>query len=286
MATTVTVTGSGYPRPSADRAGPGVFVRTAGSALQFDAGRSTVQRLTALDVHMAELDAVFVTHHHSDHLIALADVVLTRWTLRPPTPAPPPPLPVICPEGPAVRFLERMLEPWEYDISVRLEHFPHSGRPAIDIQPFSVVDGGALVWERDDVTIRGGPVRHDPVRPAVGYRIETDDGVVAISGDTLVCDEVGQLADRADVLVHEAMLFEHFPPIPEGAPSILDYHADSRLIGSLAARANVRTLILTHLIPEPTTNELRVRYENNVRAGGFEGEVIVANDLDSVTLGG
>ncbi len=81
MATSVTITGSGNPGPSPDRAGPGVLVRHDGLNLQFDAGRATVMRLTALGVRPPELDALFVTHHHSDHLTGLADLVLTRWIL-------------------------------------------------------------------------------------------------------------------------------------------------------------------------------------------------------------
>jgi ribonuclease Z len=129
-------------------------------------------------------------------------------------------------------------------------------------------------------------VRHEPVSGAVGYRIETPDGVVAISGDTRVCDEVAVLANNADVLVHEATRFDPIEALPEHRRFILDYHADTRLLGRLATHANVGTLVLTHLLPVPENAADEQRFEDDVRAGGFEGRLIVANDLDMVSFGG
>src|SRR5687768_7745139 len=102
--TSVTITGSGTPVPSATRAGPGVLVRTGDLSLQFDAGRSTVQRLAACGVRPDDLDAVFITHHHSDHLTGMQDLVLTRWTAPGITARAS--LPIVAPTGPSVSFLE------------------------------------------------------------------------------------------------------------------------------------------------------------------------------------
>ena len=108
--------------------------------------------------------------------------------------------------------------------------------------------------------------------------------MVAITGDTLVCDEVVTLAMGADVLVYEAMRFEEIQALPEKRRFILDYHADTRLIGAQAREIGVKTLILTHLIPEPCSQEDEQAFIDDIREGGFAGELIVANDLDSVTL--
>ena len=119
-ATTVTLTGTGVPHPSPGRAGAGVLVRHGDVALQFDAGRSTVLRLAEAGCGVHELDAVFITHAHSDHVVGLADLAMTRWiqgTLHPSGP-----LPIVAVEGQATRFAETMFDPYADDIALRVEH--------------------------------------------------------------------------------------------------------------------------------------------------------------------
>ena len=78
MTTTVVLTGTGMPHAQPGRAGPGVMVRHGELVLQFDAGRATVLRLVEAGVRPGDVDAVFITHHHSDHLTGLVDLVFTR----------------------------------------------------------------------------------------------------------------------------------------------------------------------------------------------------------------
>lgn len=281
--TSVTITGTGTPIPSATRAGPGVLVRSGDLALQFDAGRSTVQRLAGCGVWPNALDAVFVTHHHSDHLTGLQDLVLTRWTVLGDGVAS---LPIIAPSGPSVSFLDRMLDAWDADIAVRSEHTGRHSRPGYHVVPFEVLDSGELVdvWSSGGTRVRAGRVRHGGVEPAVGYRVETPDGTIAITGDTIVCDEVATLANGADVVVYEAMRFDAIRRLPATAHFLMDYHADSKLIGAQMASLDVGTLILTHLIPAPDTDEHRQRYIDDIRSSGYAGEVVVADDLTTIEL--
>ena len=90
--------------------------------------------------------------------------------------------------------------------------------------------------------------------------------------------------DAADVLVHEAMRFEPIEALPPRRRFILDYHADTRLLGALATRANVGTLVLTHLLPVPETAADKEAFAGDIRTGGFSGDLIVADDLDAVTI--
>ena len=283
MSTTVTITGSGCPIPDPDRAGPGVLVEVDDLRLQFDVGRSTVQRLAGAGVDRAQIDAVFVTHHHSDHLVGLQDLVLTRWVMaRGETRDP---FPVVVPAGPAEDFVTEMLAPWRHDLEVRAEHANRTDAVELDIVAFDLPDAPTEVWRRGDVAVIAGQVRHEPVHPAVGYRVETPDGVVVITGDTLVCDEVAVLAEGADVLVYEAMRFEVIEQRPSHLQFILDYHADTRLIGAQAAELDVAVLVLTHLIPAPNDPDTLADFVRDIRDAGFEGELVVADDLDHVVLG-
>ncbi len=270
------------PLPSITRAGPGVLVRSEGLALQFDAGRATSMRLAACGLTPVDLDAVFVTHHHSDHLSGLEDLVMSRWIMdRLDELAP---LPILAPFGPATDFLKRMLDPWEHDLAVRSVHTGRGTYPGFEVKPFEIEDSLGEVWSQGEIRVKAGPVRHEPVTPAVGYRIETPDGVVAITGDTLVCEEVASLAVGADVLVYEAMRFELVEAMPKNVHFILGYHADTRLIGVQAQKLGVKHLILTHLVPEPANKGDRQAFVDDIRNGGYDGNLTVASDLSTVTL--
>ncbi|HEY5651081.1 MAG TPA: MBL fold metallo-hydrolase [Acidimicrobiia bacterium] len=283
MPTSVVITGTGCPVPAANRAGPGVLIRTPTFALQFDAGRSTVQRLAGAGLWPTRLDAVFLTHHHSDHVVGLADLVLTRWVMDRNDETTP--LPIVAPLGAASRFAAQVLEGFGDDIAVRRAHSGRSTAPAVDVVPFTPPVTPTEVWSSADVRVFAAAVRHEPVEGAVGYRVETSDGVVAISGDTRVCDEVAALADGADVLIYEAMRFEPIAELPANRRFVLDYHADTRLIGAQARELGVETLVLTHLLPVPETEADQDAFARDIRDAGYEGRVIVANDLDSVVIG-
>jgi ribonuclease Z len=285
MTTTVTLTGTGVPHPSPGRAGPGVLVRHGETAIQFDAGRGTMIRLAEAGTAAHELDALFVTHVHSDHLVDLADVVMTRWiegTLHPAGP-----LPILAAEGEAARFARVVLDPYVDDIAVRIDHVQEQP-PILDVRAFPLPPTATEVWCSDDgtVAVDAVGVHHEPVREAVGYRIRTPDGVVIVSGDTRVCDEIGELAAGADVVVHEACRTSAMRSLIEGTPfeQIFDYHADTVDLGRMAEDAGIGHLVLTHLIPSPTDADGERSFADDVRAGGYTGRLTVGHDLLTIEL--
>jgi len=282
MATTVIITGTGIPPIEAGRAGAGAFVEysdTDGSVvrLQFDAGRATSLRLAEAGIAPASLDAVLLTHHHSDHISGIPDLVFCAWLARPRSTN----LRFVAPTGPATRFLQRMLEPYEEDLSVRAAH---TGRafPAPEIEGFVAASEPVEVLRAGPVRVLSRLVHHQPVEPAVAYRIETPDGVVVVSGDTRVCDEVEDFARGCDVLVHEAFRLEDFVERSgdETARVIGDYHAETVALGAMAGRAEPAMLMLTHMTPSPRTPADKAAFESDIRAGGYDGPLTVCDDLD------
>jgi len=277
MSLDVFVTGTGIPIADANRAGAGVLVRRDDLHLQFDAGRATVMRLAAIDVRAGMLDAVFVTHHHSDHLQSLDDLAMTRWIERSDVP-----LPVVAPEGPATRFAARCLDAWDDDFEARAHHMGRDTKPRIDVTGFAASDNPSIVWQRDAVSVSAVAVRHQPLEPAVAFRVDAPEGSVVVSGDTRVCDEVERLATGVDVLVHEVALVHSLDGTPWEV--LFEYHADSLALGAMAERAGVRTLVLTHFAPPPGLIADVDRYVADVREGGYSGAVVAAADLERITV--
>lgn len=287
MTTTVTLTGTGIPNIAPDRAGAGVFVKYNDIVVQFDAGRATCNRLIEAGLKLADLDAVFITHIHSDHVFGLAELVLSRW-IETQFDEVATPLPIYAPSGGAARFVKRMLEPYEEDTHIRREH-TGSREVVLDAREFPASFTVAEIWASEDraVVVETIAVHHEPVPDAVAYRVTTPDGFVVISGDTRVCQEVEDFSRNANVLVHEAFRRAPLEPFMENFPrinSILDYHSDSILLGGLAQRAQVQTLLLTHLGPPPNNEADEKEFSNDIKTGGYTGNCLVGRDLMSVTF--
>jgi ribonuclease Z len=286
MTTTVVITGTGNPIPDPRRAGPGVAVRYNDVTMQFDAGRNTATRLVEAKVPLAGVAAVFVTHHHSDHLFGLDDLILSRWA---PVGNHHGALTVIAPEGPCIEFAQDIPKRWHADIATRIEHTGRTDELIVNTHSFAPTTEPTTVWRSSDglVEVDAIIVDHGCVIPAVGYRVRTPDGTIAISGDCVPCDGVRAIAQDADVLIHEAMngilmteLSKTFPRLT----TIMNYHSDAAAVGLLASKANVQRLILTHLMPAPNTAEESRAFHDQVRSSGFLGDLDIAEDLLTVVL--
>lgn len=276
MTNRVVLTGTGVPVPDPERAGAGTLVELDGVRLQVDAGRGTVMRLAGAMTPPQSIDVVLLTHHHSDHLTGLDDLVLTRWIGGAHVTT------IVAPEGPTSRFAAGILDPWQDDIAVRVAHADHDGPPAVDVVTFTAGPSPIEVWRSGDVAVTAVSVHHEPVLPAVAYRIDGSSGSVVVSGDTQVCAEVEALAEGADVLVHEVRL-RSFAEAVVGThyEAIAAYHADAVDLGAAAQRAGVGHLVLTHFIPPPA--EGYEPFVEEVRSGGFTGDLVAGPDLTTVT---
>jgi ribonuclease Z len=280
--TRVTITGSGTPLMVPGRAGPGTLVEIAnGIKLQFDVGRATSLRLTEAGIALPDIDAVFITHHHSDHMVGLADLAMSWWLEQWGDTGPA--LPVIAPLGQATTIAERVLDIWQDEMTMRAAHTGRANNASIEVRPFTAEDEPKVVYVADGVEVTAVQVRHEPVIPAVAYRVDTPAGSVVISGDTSVCPTLERLAHGTTLLVQEAF---RASAVPDGFLSdpeaIAAYHADPGEIGEMANRAGVGTIVLTHVIPPPNSPEDKVGIINDIRRGGYHGPVIVADDLDHI----
>jgi ribonuclease Z len=274
----VIVLGSGTPNPDPDRAGAAVAVADGPPWVMIDCGRGATQRALAAGLDLAAVAAVLLTHHHSDHVSDLATFAIARWVAGAEGA-----LVVVAPEGPSAEFARCCLDGFS-DGAFHGQTSPGaSERPTIAVDAFaSAADPGAepgVVLDASGWLAWAAPVDHHPVLPAVGYAIERHGVRVVVSGDTVVCDGVRSLAAGAQVLVHEALLTAAVDP------ELLTWNASARSVGELAATTAPDTLVLTHLIPAPTSSDDEEAYIAEVRSGGFTGEVVIAHDLLRLSIG-
>ena len=177
----VTLLGTGTPIPVPDRFGPSTLVEAGDQKLLFDAGRGASIRLHQLGVPIGSIDALLLTHFHSDHTVGIPDVWLTGW-LEAYFGTRTAPLRVIGPEG-ARTLMTHLEQAYALDVSIRIEDEKLSPQgAAIDVSEFAA-DG--VVYEKNGVRVIAFEVDHgDAIKPAYGYRIEYRGRSVVISGDT------------------------------------------------------------------------------------------------------
>jgi ribonuclease Z len=271
----VIMLGTGSPLPDPQRAGPATLVRTISGDFLFDCGRGVLMRCAAVGTGALTLHTVLLTHLHSDHTTDFNDIVTMRWAMSPTEQ----PLRVVGPVG-TRRLADRTLAMLEDDIGYRMAHHGDlTWRPTCEVQEVS--DG--VIFDDGAVKIIAAPTDHSPVRPTVGYRIETEGHAVCLAGDTVPCVGLDEIAAGADLYVQTVVrrsLVEAIP-VPR-LQDILDYHSSIQDAATTAERAGVSTLVLTHLVPSPWPGT-EEEWADEARAI-FAGVVVVACDLLELEL--
>jgi ribonuclease BN (tRNA processing enzyme) len=261
---------AGGPTPKIRASAPAQIIVIGDRGYLIDCGNGVARQMARAGVFRT-LRHVFITHHHSDHNADYGTLLLLEWgdalKTRVDTWGPPP----------LARMTKLFLEMSAPDIDVRMRD---EGRPPLAplIHPHEIARGGVVL--RDDlVTVTCALVPHPLVSMALAYRFDCPDRSIVISGDTAPSDALATLARGADILVHETLWVPGAPGAPGSAlrTHIMNSHTSVEDAGRLAARAGVKTLVLSHLVPAdalPPDDQLIAAARST-----FSGQIVVGNDL-------
>ena len=269
----LTLLGTGTPLPDRDRHGPSQIVELDGDVVLIDCGAGTLHRFLESGSNVKAISHILLTHLHSDHVSGLNDFLWAGWVGRWWVGAPPL---LIGPPG-TTEFVERLLHAFEEDIRLRTEE---GAVTKADLMPKVVELEDGWSFTRGNWRLVAFAVDHKPVKHAFGFRFELGEQAVVISGDTRMCDNLIKHAQNADLLVHEVAWEEgmkHSIAHSEGAERarferIRSYHTSSIEVGEISAVANVKHLVLSHLMlaggdPENLIRDVRKSYEGRVTVG-------------------
>ena len=275
MSIDVTLLGTGSPLPDPNRAGPATLIQAGGEHYLVDAGRGVLMRLTAAGVPANQLTALLITHLHSDHITDLNDVITSQWisTFQPTL------LRIVGPPGTkeVVGHIVASLGP---DIAYRIAHHTDlNEQPLLEV--IEVTDGPVDLG--GVVAITAGPTDHRPVEPSVGFRFDHAGNGVVVAGDTVPCAGLDALCAGADALVHSVIRTDIIGNIAiQRLQDTLDYHSSPEEAAQTAARAGVRTLVLTHYVPAiPPGGGDDWR---ELAAAHFSGRVELGDDLHQIQI--
>jgi ribonuclease Z len=241
----VTLLGTGVPTPRPERFGPSTLIEAGDQKLLIDAGRGATIRLYQLGIPLGRIDALLLTHYHSDHTVGVPDLWLTGW-LQSHFATRATPFHVIGPPG-AKSLMSNLERAYALDIKIRIadEKLPPEGA-AVDVEEF---DRDGVVYEKNGVKVIAFEVDHgDVIKPAYGYRIEYAGRTVVISGDTRFNENVIKFGAGADLLIHEVAIAR--PELMSEAffQRIMAHHTTAREAGIVFARTKPKLAAYTHLV--------------------------------------
>ena len=272
--TQIILLGTGTPYPDPNASGPATAVVVGKRVFLFDAGAGVMRRMNAAGLPISGPEAVFITHLHSDHTLGYPDLILTSWIMRRVSP-----LQVYGPHG-LQRMTRHLLAAFAEDIQIRTRGLEREVPGGYRVKVHEIKVG--VVYEQDGVRVTAISVTHGSWKEAYGYRIDTPDRSIVISGDARPSESLVRAARGVDVLVHEVYSPLHL--VPENRPGgkywpqyMREFHTSDVELGVLAARASPKLLILTHIIRMGSTDEDLIA---GVRTGGFDGPVRVGKDLE------
>jgi ribonuclease BN (tRNA processing enzyme) len=269
------VLGTGTPLADPERSGPAVAVVVNGTAYLVDCGPGVVRRAAAAErngikaLAVDKLKIVFITHLHSDHTLGYPDLIFSPWVLDRAAP-----LEAFGPRG--LKSMTAHIEKaWAQDIRLRLGGLEEANTTGYKVNVHEIQPG--VVYRDDSVTVTAFPVKHGTWKYAFGYRFDTKDRRIVISGDTAPTDEVVKACDGCDVLLHEVFNPKRKKIVESKQKQAYfkAFHTSPAEVAEIATRARPKLLVLYHQVMGETSEEDLVEQVKQHYSGRF----VSAKDL-------
>ena len=284
--------GTGSPLPSRDRAGACTAVIAGKHLFVVDAGEGGARNISLMGLPITRIEALFITHFHSDHIDGLGQMMLLRWTGSDNTA----PLPVYG-TAEVTAVLAGFKAAYATDNGYRTAHHgPVVANPASAgaiPHPFDLPATGkgdtVVVYDADGVRVTAIRVNHAPIADAVGYRFDYNGRSVVLSGDTAAAPSFDAAARGADLMVHEALQPALVKFITRGLDArgatktaqitrdIIGAHSTPEVAADSARAAGVQQLVLSHLVPVLPSRFFYPAFLGDAKAH-FAGPIIVGED--------
>ena len=261
----VTILGSGNPRPHVNKYGPSILVKTNEYNLIFDVGRATLIRLKQVGLNVSDIDKIFISHMHFDHIVGLPDVWLTAKLWQKES------LNVYGPKG-LKKFCSDMIELYKIDASFR-----NKGNLSLKCN-----EDSHNVELKEDLIVKRFSVNHGHVRNAYGYEIIYKGKKIVYSGDTTISDNLIERAKGADVLIHEIIYAPNdFIEKNKRFQKVYKSHTNVEQIIKILNFTKPKLAVITHdlIFFESPKNILKMIKDK------YNGEIIFAEDLTSFDIG-
>jgi ribonuclease BN (tRNA processing enzyme) len=282
-ATRVVMLGTGNPRPDPERSGPATVIVVNDTPYLVDFGPGVIRRATAafrngvlaLGYGGTKIRTVFLTHLHSDHTTGYPDLIFTAWVMGRREP-----LTVYGPKGIAA-MTENVLAAWQVDIAARTGGLNQHNATGWKVDAHEIAPG--VVFRDHNVTVTAFPVHHEEMVDSFGFRFDTPDRVIVISGDTAPTQSLRDHAHGCDVLIHEAYSMMAARNTARPTPEFRRrHHTSSVELAAIANEVRPELLVTYHrsTIGEEMANSDGSDVLIDEIREAYDGRVVAANDLD------
>ena len=276
--TKLIILGSGTPNPDPERYGSGYAVVVNESAYIVAFGPGIVRRISAMSptwggdfpsMELQNINTAFLTHIHSDHSGALADLILTPWIMGRDTP-----LKLYGPSGLGA-MSKNITEAYIDDINYRLYGSQPANELGFKTNVTEIVDDGSIYQDKN-VEVIAFKNNHGDFKNSFGFLFITDDKRILFSGDTAVSANLKKYGNDLDILVHEVFSSETFVNKTKDWQIYHQAHHTSSIdLGIIADELQPKKLVMSHILfwgasEESILNDIGVN---------FSGQAIIAKDL-------